>query len=214
MENIKREFEKHKKAIAYAFFDSNEAIELIEIKKEEIGIVLCLSNNEKVIYENGNIDLETGFQKYLSWFNQNINKEKKQYIKNILTYATCTFREYIEHEEIEELELEKEYYSRYGSLCSIVASLHSEMPIGYGIRRKKQYPVVQNISEILKLGVEFVVPIEVKQLEKMIKKEKMTVEQKKIFMKAYERCRAFIETNATDIKMLINLCFVEESVIC
>lgn len=214
MENIKREFEKHKKAIAYAFFASEENLELVKIQREDAVCVLHLSNGKKLIYESGNMKFEKAFQKYLSWFNQNINRNKKQYIKNILSYDTCAFMEHVEHENVEDPELEKEYYARYGSLCSIVGSLHGSSFIEKQIRRKRQYPVIQNISELLKRGVEFVIPLDERQMEKKINKETMTSEQRDIFMEAYGKCRAFIEENAADIKILISLCFMEGKVAC
>ncbi|MBQ5560891.1 MAG: DUF4135 domain-containing protein [Lachnospiraceae bacterium] len=214
MENIRKEFEKHKKAIAYAFFASEENLELLKIQREDTVCVLHLSNGKKLIYESGNMKFEKAFQKYLSWFNQNINRNNKQYIKNILSYDTCAFMEHVEHENVEDPELEKEYYARYGSLCSIVGSLHGISFIEKQIRRKRQYPVIENISELLKRGVKFVIPLDERQMEKKINKETMTSEQRDIFMEAYGKCRAFIEENAADIKILISLCFMEGKVAC
>ena len=72
MDDIIKRVEKHKKAIAYTFFDDAQDLELCEIvlKKNKRGAkaVLCFEQEKRVLYVSGAVFREYAFQKYVTWF--------------------------------------------------------------------------------------------------------------------------------------------------
>lgn len=214
MEEITKEVEKHKKAIAYAFFDTNEKLELMDIivEKESKNILalLIFDQGRKVIYESGGLFLECGFQKYMSWFNQNVNKYFKNYVKDILVYDKCGFIEYIDETADKEKNLEKEYFLRYGSLIAIVLSINGNFLSMSSIKRKKQYPVIQNILPILKEKVKYVEPVSVEIISEQMKGSLLKKQELEWVLQSYAASETFIRKNVTDIKELIAMSFKGE----
>ena len=208
---IIREVEKHKKAIAYAFFGTTDSIELeeIELEKSEAGIqvLLIFGEGQKVVFESGDMRKETGFQKYLAWFNQNVNKNEKNYIKNILIYDTCGFVEYIDVVKGIPQELGKGYYCKYGSLIALIWSLKGKFLSPENTKEKEHSPVVTDVLSVLSGRIGYQEPVSTKKIKEMLSAFVLKEEVLEWIIQGYEVQKEFILQNKADIKALIALCF-------
>ncbi len=210
-EIIIKEVDKHKKAIAYAFFETTNPIELKEIVFEdcEAGIqaLLVFTEGKKVVFESGCMVKEAGFQKYLSWFNQNINRNDKNYIKNILFYDMCGFVEYIDAGKGIPQELGKNYYLKYGSLIALVWSLNGKFLSPDKMKEKEGNPVVTDVNSVLDDKIEYREPVSTEKISEWLNGFSLTKEELDWILQGYAMQKEFIIQNREDIKMLITLCF-------
>ena len=150
MKEIVKKVEKHNKAIAYAFFGKLEEIEICKIKCiTDDQALLVFGQNQKVLYINGDVTRESGYQKYLIWFNQNVNQKNRNYIKNILIYDGYGFVEYIEDFSRDERCEDKRFNQKYGELIAIVWSLCGKLITLEHIGVKEGMPVVKNVCSLL-----------------------------------------------------------------
>ena len=210
MKEIVKKVEKHNKAIAYAFFGKLEEIEICKIKCiTDDQALLVFGQNQKVLYINGDVTRESGYQKYLIWFNQNVNQKNRNYIKNILIYDGYGFVEYIEDFSRDERCEDKRFNQKYGELIAIVWSLCGKLITLEHIGVKEGMPVVKNVCSLLdgEIGCKELPAVD--EIQEWIGKQHNGKEELDQIMQGYATQKAFIEDNKADIEMLIRLCFGE-----
>lgn len=214
VEKILQQVEEHKKAIIYSFFDSFDdlVVKKLEIQaydEERIRAVVSFEDEKKVIYENGSLGIEQGFRKYITWFNNEVLKDKKLYCKNILSYKNCGFIEKLEEKSTKNEQQKQDYYYRLGCIIAIVSALNVKVVETENVLEVDDQPVIEDITKIFKAY-----PI-YHQNEETGKNMLKEFESKcpinyRIYMKeGYTNINTFMSKNENDMRDIVKLCFGE-----
>lgn len=210
--NIQNNVNKHKKALAFIFFNGDCELEITDIRIEELcnwseRSVVCFQKENKVIYEDEQSDLEQGMKKYLSWINHTALKDKKLYCKKVLDYPKCSFLEYLPQKGEMTIQEESDYYYRLGSLFALVASIGGRVSLSSDIVCKGASPVISDMKSILQNEAIFCETMRTyAESEKEYKrycKDKFYNQMEEGYQVVYK----FIKNNIDDVKMAIDWCF-------
>ena len=208
MDDIIKKVKNHNKAIAYAFFGEIRELDFCEIVwKTEDRALLFFGRNQKVLYVNGDASRESGYQKYLAWFNQNINYRNRNYIKNSLLYDGYGFVEYMEDFTWTQEKCNSECYQKYGELIAIVWSLSGRPVMPESVGLKDGMPVIKDILPLLDRKIDYRELPEADRISEWLRDQFMDLEVIDRIEQGYTVQKEFIENNRTDIETLIRLCF-------
>ena len=208
---IMQQIKQHKKAVLYSFFHTLQDLTITnlepEMQKDRTRIVVSFGQQNKVIYDTGSLELELGFVKFITWFNQNILKDRKMYCKRILSYPDCGFVEYISTSVCQNENKKKEYYYRLGSLDALLLLLQNEKLTIFDVKMIEDQPIIPDIRTLLKKK-----PVYNQNWLDETKKRQHTHksianEYLESMEKGYEDTCSFIKKNEDDIKAIIKLCF-------
>ena len=208
MDDILKKVKKHNKAIAYAFFGEIRELDSCEIVWEtEDRALLFFGQNQKVLYVNGDASIESDYQKYLAWFNQNINYKNRNYIKNTLLYDGYGFIEHIEDFTWKQEKGIPYCYQKYGELIAIVWSLSGRLVMPESVGLKDGMPVIKDIHLFLDRKISYRELPEANQISERLRDQFIDWEAIDRIEQGYMVQKKFIENNRTDIETLIRLCF-------
>lgn len=212
MKKMTEHIEQHKKAILFGFFHTMQDLSVTQVDFESqdnnrTKAIISFQDEKKVIYDNGSLELEQGFGKYITWFNQNILKNRKLYCKNILAYTDCGFVEYINSSECLNEEQKEAFYYRLGSLNALILSLQGMQLAETDVTMMQEQPVIQDVGALLKKK-----PVYSKKCIQNMSKRKedyqvISDQYPEYIQKGYSDTCDFIMENENDIQEIIKLCF-------
>lgn len=207
-----QQIEQHKKAVLYSFFHTLQDLTITSLESEiqdrdRTRAVVSFGQQNKVIYDTGSMELELGFVKFITWFNQNILKDRKMYCKRILSYPDCGFVEYIDTSECQNEEQKKEYYYRLGSLDALLLLLQSEKLTASDVKMVEEQPIIPDVCTLLKKKPVYNQKWIDGTGERQYTHKSIANEYLESMEKGYEDTCSFIEENEADIKEIIKLCF-------
>lgn len=208
MNKIIERIEKHNKAIAYAFLDKVRNVDSYKIEwKTNKQALLVLNQERRVLYINGDVSRECAYQKYLAWFNQNINQSNRNYIKNTLLYDGYGFVEYIDDFSWKQDDVNSEYYLKYGELIAIIWSLNGRLILPKEVGLKDGMPVIKSVCALLDKEVVYRELPMASQIQELLEQYSVKKEVAQQIVLGYISQRDFIVKNKSDIEALIRLCF-------
>lgn len=211
-QKIIQQIKQHKKAILYSFFRTTEDLNITKLEPKTQGdhitkAIVSFEQEKKVIYDSGSLVLEQEFVKYITWFNQNILKDRKMYCKRILSYPDCGFIEYIDVSDCQNEKQKKEYYYRLGSLDALLLPLQSEELTVSNIKMVKEQPIVQDIRALLRKPLVYNRRWEDDTEKRQYTHKNITNKYLDSMEKGYEDTCYFIQKNEQDVEEIIKLCF-------
>lgn len=208
MDDIMKKVKKHNKAIAYAFFDEIRELDFCDIVwRTDTQALLSFGQNQRVLYVSEDVTKESAYQKYLVWFNQNINYRNRNYIKNSLLYEGYGFVEYIEDFLWKHGKDHLDCYQKYGELIAIVWSLSGRLAIPESVGLKDGMPVIKDVLFLLDAKIGYRELPTAERILEWLRASSIEQEALERIEQGYTTQKEFIEHNRADIEMLIRLCF-------
>ena len=146
-------------------------------------------------------------KKYLSWLNQNVMKEKKMYCRSILEYPECSFFEYIPYQKCETIQQKKDYYYRSGCLIALIFTLGGDNLLMSDVVEMGEYPVVKDMTVLLKNEVKF--NDDLVEYHALTERKKWKCEQNhdRELERGYNAVYHFVQENKEDVTVAIQICF-------
>ncbi|WP_310601780.1 DUF4135 domain-containing protein [Anaerosporobacter sp.] len=198
-----RQTQKHKRAILYTFFDVLEDLELQSvIPLNPMRGCVQFTQDKRVNYDERLLYMDQTFQKYLAWFNQNVQLELPFYRKKILVYHDCSFIEYIEESRV--VSTDYNYYQRLGSLAALVEVLGGKALTEQHVLRKGEHPIIQDVSLLYEKGYRYCSDI----AESTSLFQQQTQKREEISQwieQGYQKSYLFGKENGADIKELLKI---------
>lgn len=213
-ELVLNQVNKHKKALFFVFFDGvaeekNQIRELVEMRPvgEENRILIVFEDDKKVIYQKKKLNLERGMNKYFTWMNQSVMKDKKLYCRKLLEYPDCSFIEMIHCQKYRNVKERRDYYYRIGSLMALIASLGGNLVSNLDMIGMQDQPILDNLACLRNDNIEF--------CKNMIRYEelkeknhlKCEPEDQEEIARGYHAVYDYISNNIADTKAAIELFF-------
>lgn len=204
---IYKNVKKHKKAIIYSFFESFEEVSIVNIEitksyKEYIQAIITLDNGRKIIYKSCALEYEKGFQKYISWLNQNVFQDRKMYCKNILLYKECGFVEYIDERKCEDEEKLLDYYYRLGGLKAVLGTLNVVATEECDIIQMGEQPIVKDFDQLINKTSE-----DKMKLCNSHGKKDLSEIQLQHYINGYQDVLDYVRKHESDIEEIIKISF-------
>lgn len=204
IEQIGNMVQKHRRAILYTFFDVLEDLELqaVTLLGPTHGRVQ-FAQGKCVIWDKRLLYMEQVFQKYLTWFNQNVQKDLPFYRKKILVYEDCSFVESLE-EQILCTDTDQAFYQRLGSLAALVYALGGEKLDRHNIIRIGEHPVIRDVMALYADGYHYCQDFETES--KILSDLKPAGTEEIGWMKeGYQKSVLFCKENHADVEELLKI---------
>ena len=204
IEQVYARIQKHKRAILYTFFDILEDLELQSVTP--LGPTRgCVQFAQKkcVIYDERQLYTEQIFQKYLTWFNQNMQKDLPFYRKKILVYDDCSFVEFLEEQSFC-ADTDQKFYQRLGSLAALVPALGGKELNRQDIIRVGEYPVIQDLMPLYENGFQYCQDFEKKPML-LHDLQQVGTEWYQWLKEGYQKSIRFCKENCGDVEELLKI---------
>ncbi|MGN0482056.1 MAG: DUF4135 domain-containing protein [Lachnospiraceae bacterium] len=203
MEQAYAKIKSHKRAILYTFFDILEDLELQTVTPiGQTRSCVQFAQNKRVIYDERLLYTEQTFQKYLAWFNQNVQKDLPFYRKKILVYDDCSFVEFLEEQSCG-ADTDSAFYQRLGSLAALVAAIGGKELHRQEIIRMEEHPVIRDVWPLFENGYQYCPNIakEPVFLQDFLQEEK----QAGWIKDGYQKSVLFCKENSADVEELLKI---------
>lgn len=116
--------------------------------------IIKFSNGEKVVFKPRILGLEEGFNKFLTWINENhIESHEKLYIMKIINGEKYGWTEFISYDQCNDTEEVKDFYFNIGRLLGILYSLNAKDIHHENIIAMGKHPVIIDLEALFHSSV-------------------------------------------------------------